>query len=407
MEPSQRGCARHLAISAGLTVLIGVGVMVWHWDTFSMILSNMRSMGEGATVANEIASPGDLLDYLATEEGVSLVAFDLDAPDEGVFFRADSARPVIGLPTLLLLSDVAGRVARGAMDTTTVVPLDRIAALQLPGQGQGHTRAVAAMRERGRIQGDSIALGAVIEAMIRWNDDAATDYMLLRWGSDEVGLLPEQLGVSALDAPVPSAGTFLTWRNHTQDSIASTSGLAKPSHSREMLVARAYAYAETLRADTTFRRQEEKHLQQRGMGLTLEQQRQLAAATFPRGTARAYASLLARIASSPAPGDSLVRTYLERPVGADTMNTVFQRLATESGAFPGLLCFAGYARRQGKPPRVLVLLMENVPMAVFYHLLQTGIDRGFQVQLMGDDAFFEHVRQRLADAEAVESTSVF
>jgi hypothetical protein len=35
-------------------------------------------------------------------------------------------------------------------------------------------------------------------------------------------------------------------------------------------------------------------------------------------------------------------------------------------------------------------------MGVFYHLLQTGLDKGFQLRLFSDDDFLRQVRQRLA-----------
>jgi hypothetical protein len=53
---------------------------------------------------------------------------------------------------------------------------------------------------------------------------------------------------------------------------------------------------------------------------------------------------------------------------------------------------------------VVVLLIEDLPIAVFYHLLQTGIDRGFQLQLLGDDAFFETARARLQENAADASS---
>jgi hypothetical protein len=66
-----------------------------------------------------------------------------------------------------------------------------------------------------------------------------------------------------------------------------------------------------------------------------------------------------------------------------------------------VLSFVGYARyADGRSPRVVVLLMDNLPIAVMYHLLQTGIDKGFQLQLLGDDAYLQHVREVLADTSA-------
>ena len=49
--------------------------------------------------------------------------------------------------------------------------------------------------------------------------------------------------------------------------------------------------------------------------------------------------------------------------------------------------------------------MDGLPLGVFYHLLQTGLDRGFLLQLLGDDVFFEQVRERLADAEPTSEVS--
>ena len=63
---------------------------------------------------------------------------------------------------------------------------------------------------------------------------------------------------------------------------------------------------------------------------------------------------------------------------------------------PGVISFAGLAHyADGRPPRVVVLSMEEIPLAVFYHLLQSGLDQGLALRLLGDHAFFEATRTRL------------
>jgi hypothetical protein len=158
-----------------------------------------------------------------------------------------------------------------------------------------------------------------------------------------------------------------------------------------------------LRRDSAFRRAERRRLSRRGSGLSLRRQRSLAQRTAPRGTAAGYAALLARAAagSLDVVGDSL-RAYLERPVPRDSVAMPLRAVGSVGGATPGLISLAGYARRPGAPPRVAVLLLEGLPMGVFYHLLRTGLDKGFQLRVLGDDSFFERVRARL---EAGRSSS--
>jgi hypothetical protein len=92
--------------------------------------------------------------------------------------------------------------------------------------------------------------------------------------------------------------------------------------------------------------------------------------------------------------------FLERSFARDSVALSIRTVGSIGGATPGLISLAGYAERAGDaPPRVVVLLLERLPMAVFYHLLQTGLDKGFHLQLLGDDAFFEQVRRRLPPTE--------
>jgi hypothetical protein len=179
-----------------------------------------------------------------------------------------------------------------------------------------------------------------------------------------------------------------------QARIDSLAGL-----SRGALAARAYGQMRRLRGDSSFRRTERQRLSEQGSMLSLREQRTLARLTAPRGTASAYADLLARIAQgslvNATVADSL-QQYLERSFVRDSVALSLQTVGSVGGATPGLISLAGYAERTGDaPPRVAVLLLERLPMAVFYHLLQTGLDKGFHLQLLGDDDFFKQVHQRL------------
>jgi hypothetical protein len=154
-----------------------------------------------------------------------------------------------------------------------------------------------------------------------------------------------------------------------------------------------------LRWDSAFRHTERTRLSQHGSGLSLDQQRTLARHTAPRGTAAAYADLLGRVSTGALLSSSVsarMQSHLERTIDADSMGLPLRTVASVGEATPGLISLAGYARRDGDAaPRVVVLFLEQLPMAVFYHLLQTSLDKGFFLRLLGDDSFFDRVRDTL------------
>ncbi|MEF8940781.1 MAG: hypothetical protein V5A22_13125 [Salinivenus sp.] len=105
-----------------------------------------------------------------------------------------------------------------------------------------------------------------------------------------------------------------------------------------------------------------------------------------------------------------MQAHLERTINADSVGLSLRAVASIGGATPGLISLAGYARREeDAPPRVMVLLLERLPMAVFYHLLQTGLDKGLLLRVLGDDSFFARVRDSLeaGPREMSDSLSVY
>lgn len=394
------GCLRPLLISFGTIVVLGAGLVAVNWDTFRMIVANMTSMGEGAADANAIRSPDDLLAFVAEHDGASLVAFDVGQEDAGIRYRADVPRPLVHAPKLMLAAAFAERVASGAWDPEERIALAELGAYHLPGHGQdGHLRAVGALRADGVVAGDSLPLEAVARSMVAYNDDAAADYLMERLGRDTVRTLPERWGLEAAEPPLPATGLVLTWHNHTMHSTPEERIDAFAQMSARDLEAQAYDLGGVVRTDAAFRRKEIERLGQAGTDLTLAQQRTLAGLTLPAGTASAYADFMAGVAQGHLAPDTVnvvLQGWLEQPVPVDTSASSLTHLASKGGAFPGIITFVGYARRaHGLPPRVLVVLLDEVPIAVFYHLLQTGIDRGFAAQLLADDAFFERVRTQL------------
>lgn len=393
-----------MLVSAGLIGLFSLVLVGVYWDTFALMFENMTAMAEGREIASEMRGPDDLLAYVeAHPEHVSLVAFDVDERDVGIFYGEDSLRPVVGLPSLLVLAEYARQVEAGALDPEARVPLGELHRHVLPGTDGGqHRRARAALVAAGAVDADStVALRDVADAMVRWSDNAAADLLLGRLGPGALDALLAREGRLPIEPPLPQSGLYLSWNNHASATppearLRAIQALAEPAYAEEVNTL-AVAYRE----DPGFRQREVDRLEQQGTDLSLRQQRALAHATFPQGTARGYAHLVARALQDSLVSPAVSRhvlSVLDRPV-PDSVGVNLDVIGSQGGSFPGLISFVGYARRaDAGGPRVVALLMDEVPMSVFYHLLQTGIDKGLVVQLLGDDAFFERVRQRLAVA---------
>lgn len=398
-----------MMVAGLLLAALGIGI-VKNWDAFALMMTNMRVMGEGASAAEEIRYPEDLVDYLvAHPEQVSLVAYDVGAEAEGIFYQADAPRPLTTVPRLMLLATYTQRMEAGQLDPDRRVALDTLAVYALPGgQQQRHERARTRWIEAGHVASDStVALRHVVRGAIQYNDAAAADWLMQQIGLEALHRTPAALGMTQSEPPLPSSGQQLVWSQAGQvdaaaDRVDSLSALPFAEHA-----AHVFSQMTRLRRDTTFRRAEWDRIGQRGSGLSLQQQRTLAQHTAPVGTAVEYARLLERVVTdSLAPPGTAARMqeHLERAFVSDSIALTVEAVGSEGGATPGLISFAGYAHRaDGAPPRIVVLFMEQVPMAVFYHLMQTGLDKGFQLQLMGDDAFFRQVRARLEASGAAAS----
>jgi hypothetical protein len=380
--------------------------LVQNWDTFSLMVDNLTVMNEKAEQAEALRYPHDVLDYLAAHpDKASLVAFDVGASKDGIFYRADTARALTEVPQLLLMAEYIRQMNAGRISPNRSVLLDSIDVYALPGSGRKkHRRVRRQLIETGRVGPDStVALRTVARSAFREDDPAAADWLMVHLGPSALRQAPARFDLHDSEPPLPNSGVQLLWTNHTQTTSAQTRIDSLSSLAPSALASRAHAQMERLRRDSSFRRAERQRLSQHGSDLSLREQRTLARHTAPRGTAADYADLLARIAQ-----DSLVNAtiadsmqhFLERSFARDSVALSIRTVGSIGGATPGLISLAGYAERAGDaPPRVVVLLLERLPMAVFYHLLQTGLDKGFHLQLLGDDAFFEQVRRRLPPTE--------
>ena len=342
------GCTRHALVIAGLlAVAIGIAV-ARNWGAVSRALGDASAMAEGADEARALETPADLLDWIRRHpDRGALVVWDLRA--DSAVARVGSVgadRPAVALPLVGPLLDLL------VYGDTAAVPA---AALRtLPGV------------ERPSPDSAAVPFAALARRALR-GDRAAGDALLRRARSGEV----------TWNGEVPLDGLFVAW---AQSARADTLD-AFLARDRGVVERAAWALSRRLRSDGPFREATEADLATHGLGLSLDDQRWAAAVTFPRLRATVVARGLADLAHS----DSAALALLTEPATDSLRVRGGERLGVFGGGFPGIQSTAGILTRADGGGRVVVLLLDGLPHAVFYHLAQTGLDVGLVLDRLGLD----------------------
>lgn len=381
---------RHLQIAGGFFVIAMTGITLWHWQTFSHMFANMGALSEGKALAEAMQSPDDVVAYLRQyPDQASLVAFDLDTEGKGIAWQAQETRATAGLMKLQLLDAYVRQTKVGDLDSTETVAWQEWERFYLPGADQGYLQ-----RRQTEWAGGPVALQTLMDAALNEGDPISTDVVFDRLVREQPidSVFVSREGIAA---PLPLGGIFLSWNNHTleaplEDRVASYAGM-DAIHYSSLVVDLMNEYT----TNAAFQDLERELRTDGYAAIRLVDQRALALHTFPKGSAQAYANYVAELVDSTSA--SAFREHWFHDVSEGGGQALFQAWGSVTGSFPGMFSFVGYAEREGKPPRVVVLLLEDVPLAVYYHLTQTSLDKGVPLLLLADDDFFERTRRALSN----------
>ena len=331
---------------------------------------------------------------------VGLVAYQLGRESEGVFWNADTPMPLISVAKVITLAAYAEALAVGELNAQETVPLTELDRFYLPNFDLGaHRRAVAELRQEGRLissdDNPAVTMDDVAWMMMRHSSNAAADYLHLRLGQARIEATALALGLgepaNSHSAPCTFLGQFLLMANHSRVSANDRAALAAYVDDPAAFGRDAALLTDAYTGQATFRAAEAAW-RERNRRPSIDTQRFFAAELAPRGTARAYAALMTRLAQnglSNADSSFQARRILEWPNQFDANQALFSNVGYKNGALPGVLTTVYYVYRWDDPAPVVV--------ALFYRDLPQNTYRQWRNALPHD----ELARWLLADPAAI------
>lgn len=335
------------------------------------------------------------INRLLAEPGtVGLAAYRVGQETDGAYLNADVPMPLASVVKLLDLVAYAEAVAAGQLDPTSTVTLDDLEAYYLPHLDlNAHPRAVANLEENGRVFGSppTILLDEVPGMMIEFSSNAAADYLHMLLGQTVIEETAVSLNLTSQTAPCPWSGQFLAMSNHIRtlasDEIAIQNYIDDPAgYGHEVMLLTA-----AFRSDSTFR-QAAIDWRQENRRPNGQAQRLFSDNLNAQGSARDYASLMARIAlNGLSSGDSsfIARRELEWVMRFPANQELFSNAGYKNGSLPGVLTTVYYAYPIGQDTPVVV--------ALFYRGLNGRTYRDWRDNLTHD----ELARWLLSDPAAI------
>lgn len=387
-------------IALGIILVFFAILVVWQWDTVRFVLDNYDTLQEGNEWVADLEEPEDLLDYMeAHKDKFSFRVIKLNDTEKELSWRADSMQPVASTYKILVLAEVARQIEEGELDPDQMVPVDEVRAFYLPRtDGEAHQEAFRQFEADGLIHQENVALREVIRAMIRWSDNAATDYLIHQVGRENLEDLTAKLDYEHLEVPYPINGAYLLWQNHELEDPPEERLADYRQMQRGELIDKMYAASRRMNEDEEFRQTEQSRLEESRLGLGLKMQRVYTQATTPLGTAGNYTEILHSVFL----GDFIspevsgrMQEFLEWPMTNERIQRDFSQFGSKGGSLPAVFTSASYGRPHDGDPIIAAVFFQDLHFAVWFHLMQQHLHHEFELQLMKNEDFWEEVESRV------------
>ena len=311
-------------------------------------------------------------------EFMSVVSFNVNDPDSGIFYQADVSRTMGTLSNFFLLVEYERQVSEGLLDPNESVQLSEVEKLTLAKVSEEAHKKTYTLLEVD--PDESTTLDKLVAVLIETNDLAASDYLWYRLGYDNIKAVMDSLEVEHTDVPLPFAGLYMSVHPEITDTSSTLT--------EDQIAEQAYKF----RDDQAFHNQVKAIFEENRLGLSFIQERD-ALALFPQTTPREIAELMAALYKEEILSPEISRKVKEKMqwvFGGEAIQRSFSeygaiydnRMGMLSGIDVGTSIYDGHTSAQA-------VFFDRLPVAFWLHLSANHMQEDYQQRLIWDPALYE------------------
>lgn len=320
-------------------------------------------------------------------EYMSVVSFNVNDPDSGIYYNADMPRTMGTLANFFLILEYERQVETRELNPnellTDINEIERFVLPEISGESHRKSFEILGVKDE-----SSITLDQLVSTMASTNDLAIADYLWFKLGGQNIQTLMDSLYLESTEMPLPYSGLYLS----IHPDVTDTSQLVSKS--------KVISLAERLNNEPEFVEEIKALFDDVRLNLSFIEERD-ALEHFPHTTPREIAGLMAKLNNnellSPQiservkekmkwvyEGEAIKRSFSE--YGAIYDN----RMGMLSGIDFGTSKYDGHTSAQA-------VFFDKLPVAFWLHLSSNHMQEDYQQRLIWDPALYESTLKEISE----------
>lgn len=318
-------------------------------------------------------------------EYMSVVSFNVNDPDSGIFYQADVPRTQGTLSNFFLILEYERQVSEKILNPNEVISdFSAIERFSLPDiSEESHKKSVEIL---GVEDGSTITLDNLVSVMAETNDLAISDFLWFKLGGHNIQALMDSLNLESSDAPLPFSGLYLSIHPNLSDTSSFVSE------------ADIIAMAERMYKDDQFVSDAKELFSDVRLNLSFIEERD-ALEHFPHTTAREMANLMGKLHNNKLLSPEVSQRVKEK-MGWVFEGEAIKRSFSNYGALydnrMGILSGIDFGTRiyDGQTSAQAVFF-DKLPVAFWLHLSANHMQEDYQQRLIWDPALYETTNKEI------------
>lgn len=363
-----------------------------NYSAFKSLFTNTDGMAEGSEFVENTFSLKRLTEFIGEHpEFVSIVSYNVEHPDSGIFYGEHLPRTMGTLGNLFLLIEYERQISEGILSADEEINMAEVERYALPEINQNDHKGTIEFLNK--LDGP-VTLDHAMQAVLQFRSLALADYFWFRLGEENLRALMDSLALPNTEMPVPFSGIYTVIHpklvTHPTDARQHFNDLneipRKELFSRMIDAARYYAEHE----EAQFNRK--KLMESKRLAMSFIEERD-ALAFFPKTTARDITDVLYKLWHNELLSPEIsqaVKEKLRWSMNSDPIQRSFRdygalydnRMGMLSGLDFGTSIYDGHTSVQA-------VFFDELPVAFWLHMSANHMQEDYQQRLIWGPALYE------------------